>query len=256
MSERFPVVSGAVFDSDSPLRRIPHDLDPTQRRYLQGVRFAIEMTQLSSARLRELLTDITVSGTFPAEAWPAPSASIFLDAWSMVDSLHRLRELLATFPNMKKNVPLLKVFNNETSGVTGLRHHIQHLRNLGKADQNYIPVWGAVGWIWTVDDTLTRFKLGVITAGADSAQLRPILKPGGRSYHDQLDHITIQAGTYKVNLSEAMRQTIHVARAFESVLEPQFDGCEPLPLVDSLMLCEFVFPSEAPDESDDQNGTS
>ncbi len=216
-----------------------------QRRFVQGVRIAVEMAQLSSTRLRDVLEATSVEGKYPGDAWPAQSASVFLDAWSLVDSIHRLRELLRAFPNMSKRGGLLKVFLQATSGVRTLRNHVQHLGgDLVNRDLGHLPVWGIIGWIWTINGSHTRFRSGVITAGADANMLRPILLPMDRVFHDPLDHITLSVGGDQINLSEAMRLVIRLGRAMEEQLRPQFEGRQPLPLVDALMLFDIAIDGE------------
>lgn len=235
--KHYPALSGAVFDTESPFRHLPRDLDSTQRRFLEGVRFAVEMTQLSNTRLRGLLTAISLQRTYTLEASPDPVASAFLDAWSMVDSIHRLRELLLATPKMKKRGPLLEVFMRATSAVEPLRNRVQHLKgDLVNPKLGHLPVWGTLGWLWIIDASLSHFLSGVLTAGSDAGALRPILTPGNRDYHDQLDHITLSVGADQVDLSEAMRLIVRLARAFEKMLRPQCEGREVLAPVDMLML--------------------
>jgi len=58
-----------------------------------------------------------------------PHAFMFLDAWSFIDSVHRLRELLEQMPGIQKNESTaLKVFLGKTALIEDLRHIAQHLR--------------------------------------------------------------------------------------------------------------------------------
>lgn len=245
MTKHYPALSGAVFDTESPFRRLPRDLDSTQRRFLEGVRFSVEMTQLSSTRLRGLLTAISLQGKYPSEVWPVPAAGAFLDAWSMVDSIHRLRELLLAMPKMKKHGSLLEIFMRASSAVEPLRNRIQHLKgDLVNPQLVQLPVWGTLGWLWIVDASLSRFISGVLTAGPDAGALRPILTPGNRDYHDQLDHITLSVGTDQIDLSEALRLIVRLARSLEKNIKPQFEGRTELAPVDTLMLFEIEWQDE------------
>jgi hypothetical protein len=242
MTEHHPVLSGAVFDKESPFRHFPRDLDPTQRRFLEGIRFSVEMAQLSSMRLRSLVTMISLNGNFPneTETYPVPAASAFLDAWSMVDSFHRLRELFRFMPRLKKRARLLEIFFRTSSSVEPLRNRVQHLKgDLVDPKLIHLPVWGTLGWLWIIDLSFKRFLSGVLTAGPDTGQLRPMPIPGNRIFHDQLDHITLSVGIDEIDLSEVMRITIRLARSLEKNLKLQFEGLAEIPLEDMLMLVEI-----------------
>jgi hypothetical protein len=170
---------------------------------------------------------------------------VFEDAWSIVDSLHRLRELLDSFPNLQKRSMTYKVFRRVTEPVEALRNHAQHLRGqLSNPELGHLPVWGTVSWLWMIDDRATHFKSGVIFAGADDGMLRLFLTPGGLVYHDRLDHITISTNVEKLSLSEAMRLVVQLARGLEGGIGTQFDGHEALPMVDGVMIGEIVMQEE------------
>jgi hypothetical protein len=245
MMKHNSALPGPVFDVESPIRHLPRDLNFTQRRFLEGIRFGIEMTQLSHVRLRELLTEVSRKGTYPSERYPDQAANAFLDAWSMVDSIHRLRELLSAMPNVKKSLPPLEIFMRATSEIEPLRNHAQHLKgDLLDPTLGHLPVWGTLGWLWVVDTSLSHFISGVVAAGSYASELFPIHTPANRIYHDQLDHITLSIGVSQINLSEAMRKIVQLARALEKNIKPQLEGKVELAPVDMLMLLNIAMEHE------------
>jgi len=235
--KRIPALPGAVFQSDSPFRRLPRDLDAKQRRFLEALRFGIEMAQGSYRRLREILSAMSLDDQQTLDKHSDAVATAFLDAWGVADSIHRLRELLAVMPNLKKGA-LLKLFSRKTQQVEKLRNHIQHLSgDLHEPALARMPVWGTVSWVWLVDRTHMKVISGSMLAGVDMGQSpRPFPIPQNRIFHDVLDHVTLSLGNDELNLSEAMRLTVRIARGLEKQLEVVFRDCEPLPLVDSRLL--------------------
>jgi len=116
---------------------------------------------------------------------------------------------------------------------------------------SHLPVWGTLSWLWVLDAQFTHFLSGVLTAGPDAGNVRLILTPGNRVYHDQLDHITLSVGKVQFDLSEAMRFMIRVARGMEKSLIPQFEGQQVLAPVDMMMLLEMKL---TPDGGSEKSG--
>jgi len=73
---------------------------PTDLFFIEGIRFSIETADLAYRRLRDTLI---VLGTQETADPDSPStASAMLDAWSIIDSLHRLRGLMRNMPGIEK----------------------------------------------------------------------------------------------------------------------------------------------------------
>ncbi len=68
--------------------------------------------------------------------------------WSIIDSIHRIREISQAVPGLNKKDQNLISFLNETKIAEDYRHYIQHLRGeLSKKNLNPFPVWGSLSWI-------------------------------------------------------------------------------------------------------------
>ena len=74
--------------------------------------------------------------------------------WSIVDLVHRIREISQAVPGLnKKNENLVK-FLHETNIAESCRHYIQHLREeLSKTTPNPFPVWGSLSWVDPQDNS-------------------------------------------------------------------------------------------------------
>ena len=135
--------------ADSLLRRVPTSVERRTVLYLDGIRYSIESFELSSLRLARVLdqlakrTDDTPDlGDLILEATT--------DAWSMIDAVHRLRELLSQLPGLRKNEPELQVFLRGTAVIEDLRHFFQHFRTeIDSFHERGMPLWGTLSWAHT-----------------------------------------------------------------------------------------------------------
>ena len=139
-----------LVSKESPLRKIPYALDRKQALFIDGIRFTFEMIDVAYVRLLYILEQITTDDSFREEH---PMAEAFMEAWSIVDSVHRLRCLISQMPGFKQNeLPQRKIFLEKTKDVEDFRHTIQHLNNdiIKLADQNE-PAWGILSWFTITD---------------------------------------------------------------------------------------------------------
>lgn len=118
-----------VTGSSSPLRQLRDGLSPIQRVAIDGVRYALEMAALSHWRLRHSL-DLK-SATLEEPLEPDFHTAIFLDAWSTVDSLHRLHQLLPpALPEACRDIPPEDAVSFEGAG-SGSNCEAQDQQDLG-----------------------------------------------------------------------------------------------------------------------------
>lgn len=197
---------------DSPLNRIPLVLDRRQVWFIDGIRYAIGMADFAYRALYRVANEETlrIAGAAGASAAatspqnPDCHTEAVLSAWSMVDSINRLRELLDAMPGLKKNQPELQLFKRKTAEFETLRNAVQHLRDeisaLAAAEQH---VWGALGWISIMNppEILRWCTLhsGVLYPGWKGPRGRPFSKP----IDPPIDHLTLLAHGLSVSLTEA-----------------------------------------------------
>lgn len=138
---------------DSPLRLVPTVLDRKAVLFLDGIRYSLHMFDMTSTRLAQTLDSIGRTQVEPNELTDRITWALS-DAWLMIDSVHRLRELLEQAPRLKKNTPELQIFLRNTSGVEDLRNFFQHFRTeIDSFTELGMPLWGTLSWAYTNPNT-------------------------------------------------------------------------------------------------------
>jgi hypothetical protein len=90
-----------MIDFNSPLRRLPPQLDRKQALFFDGIRHSVEIVHLAYSRLQHTLTNFALN----YEVTPLPSetfTSAFLDAWAVVDGIDRFRAFWKLMPNTER----------------------------------------------------------------------------------------------------------------------------------------------------------
>jgi hypothetical protein len=137
-----------LIPKDSTLRKIPTSVDRRTILFLDGVRYSIQAFELASSRLA-LTLDRLSNGKEITDDLGEIISEATTDAWSIIDSIHRLRELLEQMPGLKKNVPELQLFLRRTAPVEDLRHFFQHFRTeIESFVERGMPLWGTISWAY------------------------------------------------------------------------------------------------------------
>src|SRR6266481_4749827 len=89
-----------IIGLDSELRRIPAALDPKQAFFVEGIRVCIEMIDFAHSRLQATLLKMDLQIDSNHTPSPEENTSALLDAWSLIDSIHRLGDLARHLPNV------------------------------------------------------------------------------------------------------------------------------------------------------------
>ena len=212
-----------IIDAKSVLRRIPTGLARHQALFIEGIRFSIEMGDLAHRRLQAVLPLLTKMENVTEEV--PSSVSAMLDAWSIVDSLHRLRGLLKHMPGIEKRnrVPPIRHFFDATERVTELRNTVQHLDTTipGIVDDRNWAVLGSLSW-GVVDPEKNQITSSCFMPGMPLGT-RPLINPANRPmWHVPVDAVTIERNGVSVCLSDAMRRVDRLAKALEMMLADSF----------------------------------
>lgn len=178
-----------MIGSESPLRKLPGDLPPGQAMFYDGMRFAIEMLDVSYRRLVAGLEAIAAE-----EAAGSHVPIVMLDAWTIVDSANRLRDLLDQTPGLKKNTPPMRVVRDALAPCDPLRNFVQHLDGgINAHADSGVPTWGSLSWLrMDSDDNGRGF---VVVPGA----MRPLMNqgllpsPNGLMFHENPDYVNLRA---------------------------------------------------------------
>ncbi len=197
-----------IIGSDSPFRQIPVELNQSQATFFDGIRYSVDMAEVAYERLRHSLYSFAIE-TRGSESSPESKqlAAIFLDAWSIVDSAYRLREILDQMPGLPKGKsPKYQLFRRKTKEVEEFRHTIQHLNHeLRTMAENGCPVWGALDWITVTDQKGGVFRSSMIVSGRFLPFKLPICNPLGKDIELPVDHITLHLKKLTLSLSDTIR---------------------------------------------------
>lgn len=217
-----------IIESNSPLLRIPPQLNRRQTLFLDGIRFSIEMADLAHSRLRETLYYLAVN--CPNAADHLKFISALQDAWSIVDSVHRLRGLLNHAPGFKQKAPGQNLFMRKTAEIEDLRNVVQHLNE--KIDRTVIPqqvpLMGVLSWLAVVDPEQRVSKSCALVAGTMyDKQNHAFVNPAGKKVSLPVDLITLTASGHSACLSKVMEYVAALAAELEEQLESQFTDLPP-----------------------------
>jgi hypothetical protein len=236
-------------NDNSPLRRLPERLDKRQRLFLEGIRYSTEMAELAYARLCATAEQATRAAVGKEEQGP-PHAALFIDAWSIVDSIHRLRAILRRLHELQwSDSP--QQFLDRTSAFHELRNQVQHLdkRLLGLASRN-APVWGYLTWVagWP-DRPNEGFLIWALGGAVVRREDFPAVPPG-RPFTLPVDlvELTSRGKDFRrltVSLTEGIGHVQSCISALERSLAPQFSN-EPTLGADMLLVTHFRWDETTP----------
>jgi hypothetical protein len=131
---------------DSPLRKPPASFSRQQVLFLDGIRYSAEMIRIAYERLWTQLDAINVPPPDNADITTDDIARAMLDAWSIVDSANRFRDLVREFPGLP-NTPWEHIFLANTVEVDALRNIFQHQESeIGKSLVKVGQLWGFLSW--------------------------------------------------------------------------------------------------------------
>jgi hypothetical protein len=217
-----------MIDKDSPLRRFPGNSENKQTLFFDGIRYSVEMAALAYARLQQTLYNITMN-CLNASTNPVDFVPAILDAWSIIDSVHRLRILIHKVPGMKKQTPRFQIFDRSTSSIKDLRNFIQHLdeETQDLVGQN-MPIWGMLSWFTTLDPEHKSGFICTIVAGTIFREMEgELVDPRGKTIYPPVDLITLTANDYSISLSDVMRHVETLVRSMEEGLQEQLKDSPP-----------------------------
>lgn len=251
--------SRMIVGSNSPLRRIPHNLDRKQALFYDAIRFTIEMVDVAYKRLIHVLFTISKNDSFRQSH---PMAVAFLDAWSIIDSVHRLRCLLQQLPGIKRSdLPERTVFLKRTDEVEDFRNNIQHLNNemirLAEKDD---PAWGILSWFAITalyDQEEKRLPIQVkagryclmISGSVVIGKPYKMAFPAEKSFADIVSLLTLQSGDMSLSFTKCFAAVDDFAHALEREMIKRFKSL-PEARSDLYIIGNIDFQYESPDVSD------
>jgi hypothetical protein len=212
-----------IIPTESCLRRIPVALDAKQAFFLEGIRVTIEMIDLAHCRLQSTLLALADSLITQATGSRQEMlTSAMLDAWSIIDSVHRLRNLAHDFPQIrrKKRIPAFHYIQVNTESVEKLRNSIQHLHReiLLKPLGPEWSTWGVLTWC------VPRPNENIQSCMYHCGKMKP---PGNRrfvQFHGRrirvpVGLITLTQDDISVCISDIIEDVERVARTLEDMVQ-------------------------------------
>src|SRR5580700_2629719 len=163
--------------------------------YLDGLRYSFQMANLVSDRLKETLNEIAQCHS-KDEYTEKQISSVLLDAWTLIDICHRVRELVQQMPRLERKPPGFRVFLRETECIENLRHYVQHFGSgIRKIPFQSNPLWGVLSW--PTKDKTTSYTIfsGNLAPGVSGPSL--VLDTHKRQFADE---INLHANGVSVNL--------------------------------------------------------
>ena len=154
----------AVIPENSPLRNPPADLSRNQVLLLDGLRYAAEMSDVAYERLSGKLQEIARSRSEPSTR---DIAAAMLDAWSVIDAVHRFVEIAGVLPGLPQGT-WLRLLRQRSSDALALRDDVQHQRErVEKGELQRGQIWGYLSWAEINDKGTHTGKWLMISPGAD-----------------------------------------------------------------------------------------
>ena len=238
--------------NDSPLRNPPATLEPKQIVGLDGLRLAFDMLGLAYDRLLDDLSYLTEHRQ-TSRPDPVRVTSAYLNAWTALDGIYRLRSLFYKCPGLKQTPPL-EVELRAMAIVEDLRHGFQHIEGrIPEAVENARPLWGAISWLWSPEDAYDRRATALtLVAGAVRTGYHQFLNPLGRSYFIPIGLVTLQAFGHEVEISALIQRVRRLADGLDKGLRAALPNVQRTG-ADMLISAEFAF---EPDHAVDQEGAT
>lgn len=216
-----------IIKEESPLRRLSSQINRDRVFFLDGIRHCIEIIDLLYGRLEITLTEITNSFILKTKKTHYNFVSAFQDAWSLIDSVYRLRGLLRHCPGIKQKASGIFLFYKETIIVDKFRNIFQHLNTeMNRLINEDLPVFGVITWICMYEHK-SAYSCGLIAGTLIQRTEHHIINPAGKAISPPIDYITLTAGGYTINLSLIFLTISKLTRFLEDNLKNEFGDLSP-----------------------------
>jgi len=185
-----------------------------------GIRFSIEMADVAHLSLRETLARLSADLTDPPHEDVARALE---DAWSIVDSAHRLKRILQQTPGIKNRdrwPSMRHLLNDDAGPITNLRDVFQHLDSdvPGRTRQNW-PLLGILHWFLLNPDNNSG-RICSLMAGTIADGQRPLMNIyGKRVCEPPIGMIELQTEDGTVSVTELMEIVKRIAADLERSIE-------------------------------------
>lgn len=212
--------STVIIGPESPLRFLPTEMTRRQALLFEGIRFSIEMADVAHRRLRETLLRLT-----DVDAPHEDVARAVEDAWSIIDSSHRLKGILQQAPGIahrEKWPGIRQLLVDIAAPIDKVRNVFQHLNQdvERRLYQNW-PLFGILHWFRLNSDGNSG-RVCSLMAGTIADGERPLMNVHGkRIYEPPLGMIELQVESTTVSITELMEIVKRIAGDLERSIPSQ-----------------------------------
>ena len=201
--------------NDSPLRGPHANFSERQIILLDGIRYSADMAGIAFDRLWEKLKSVNTRW-HQADTTDIAEAALF--AWSIIDAIHRLHDLIANFPVLP-NQTWRRIFADRVADALELRDSWQHQANDVDANvDGRRQAWGAIAWAEHIEDVPTSLWC-LMVAGTELAGSQWIFA-GTVDAIDREDtrRIRLLHGDRQFYLGRGVRDLFEAVSHFEDLL--------------------------------------
>ena len=209
-----------IIGAESSLRKPPKIGDQKQVRFIDAIRLTAEGVDIAYERLVDELSNFENE----CERRDYKVASLVLDAWSVIDSVHRLRGLVDNMPRYKGRAPSKQIFLRATKDVVDLRNSVQHLgTDIDSLAESELPVLGALTWIRPINEASGEMSVESLIPGQfyfvqpESHVQVPDTVP------DRLNHIKLWASGGSADISALVVAVDRLCQSLEASLTKHMD---------------------------------
>lgn len=210
--------------SASVLRRVPMNVTDEDKVVLDGIRYSLEIADRAYRRLRQTLWDISRE---PEAEHVELYVDVVSDAWTVVDSLNRLREMCnAGCSYLEQNH--YKNYAETLQPVVMLRNANQHMRTRQQkiiADKE--SAWGVISWFSVADTPPTHIDGHSLVAGSLRSLDIPMPDVPQHQFRMPVDFISMRAQKTEASISQLMLATMEFAEHLERDLSNVFPANAP-----------------------------
>lgn len=196
-----------------------------QELFLDGIELTIKMVELAYKRL-----EFCAIESSPFEGYPREfEAPLFLDAWSFIDSVNRLRLLVTNTPGLKRT-PAVMVFLKVADETGKFRNYVQHLPGeVNELAGTGAPIWGSIGWWFMTPEMKGKGKAmarliipGRLAKGNGIGMLQV---PG--TIRAVVDHIQLTVAGRHLDLSDVRDSVSRFSQRFQEAVKKAEEGANP-----------------------------
>jgi len=206
---------------ESPLRHIPDSVDMRQVAILDGIRYCAQSVFDSYVRLALGLQSRATDGSHEQAA--IPSERVFSDAWTIVDSAHRLFGLLRELPR-HEDLPSWPLIIEHKGHIKVLRDGTQHIHaRLDRLIKKNLPVMGALTWIDASEfPGKGTMSSNLLASGRLLSRDWPAENPAGPRPRAEIDFAKLHAREDVFCVSDYCQALRAIVSELETALAEQF----------------------------------